>query len=248
MNQDLPIMLKTSVPLFQGFSDDDIRAVIQACTIQKFREGEILFESGSPSAEMLLILSGALLVRTNTGVPLAQLFCPETVGEMGLLTGEPRSATIEGVEDGTVAILKQDDLNRLLKSNASRATCLYKNVIDILSVRLRNENFVIRMLRDQVEELESQQSLPEPAPEPEPAPSKQPTDESEIIADFYQRIGNPSISVEQIERDQKTFRNMRKHGFSDTQIHATASWAAQNVRGVKAFTLVQYCVEEALKD
>ncbi|MDP6041224.1 MAG: cyclic nucleotide-binding domain-containing protein [Candidatus Latescibacteria bacterium] len=242
MNSDLPIMLKTFVPIFQGFSDDDIRAVIQTCAIQKFREGDILFESGSPSTEMLLILSGALLVRTNTGVPLAQLFCPETVGEMGLLTGEPRSATIEGVEDGTVAILKHDDLNRLLNANESRAICLYKNVIDILSVRLRNENFVIKMLRDQVEELEMQQPLPEPAP------PKQPIEESEIIADFYQRIGNPSISPEQTERDQQTYHNMRKQGFSDTQIHTTASWAAQNVRGVKAFTLVQYCVDEALKD
>jgi hypothetical protein len=78
-----------------GFSDEDIRTVIQTCTRQKFREGEVLFGSGSPSTEMLLILSGVLLVRANTGAPLAQLFCPETVGEMGLLTGEPRSATVD---------------------------------------------------------------------------------------------------------------------------------------------------------
>ena len=58
MNPDLPEMLKTAVPLFQGFTDDDIRSVVAACTISKFEEGEVLFETGSPSTEMLLILSG----------------------------------------------------------------------------------------------------------------------------------------------------------------------------------------------
>ena len=243
MSPDLPAMLKAAVPLFQGFTDDDIRAVVAACTISKFEESEVLFETGTPSTEMLLILSGALLVRTNTGVPLAQLSCPDTVGEMGVLTNKPRSATVEGAESGTVAILKQDDLSQLLNASASRSICLYKNVTDILSVRLRNENFLVKMLRDQLEEYEQNQ---EPSPPTEPDP--QPTDQDQIIADFYQRIGNPEITPAQSAKDQTAFLDMRKQGYSDAQIHKTACWSAKNVHGAKAFTLVKYCVDEALKE
>jgi CRP/FNR family cyclic AMP-dependent transcriptional regulator len=247
MNQSLPKLLKSVVPLFQGFSTSEINTVISICKMRDFGEGEILIESGSESNDMMLILSGALLVKTARDVPLAQLFCPETIGEMGILTGARRSATVEGVEPGRVAVMTRDDLMKVLESQEEMALRFYKNVVDVLSVRLKNENFLIQMLREEVGELEDRLNLVEgvlPTDEQEDGTA---IDEDDIVAAFYKRVGNPDLSARQRERDLTAYEGLRRTGYSDAQIKKTAFWAAQNVRGVKAFALVKHCIQEALK-
>ena len=245
MNRDLATLLQSAVPLFQGVKKDHIRDVLSICKTRSFKEGEILLESGGSSDEMLLILWGAVLVMTPTGVPLAQLSTPETVGEMGIFTGEPRSATVEGSDDGTLVSIDRDDLLSLLDNHLEMAVQIHRNVVAILAIRLRNENFLIQMLRDQVDTLETRCLAPpkEEAPEvPEPA-----LEQDEIIQDFYQSIGNPEVTAEQHERDLEVYQEMRQKGYGDAKILQAARWTATKVHGVKAFTLVKYCLDEALK-
>lgn len=247
MNQSLPNLLKTVVPLFQGFSDTEINTIISICKMRDFGEGEILVESGSESNEMMLILSGALLVKTARDIPLAQLFCPETIGEMGILTGARRSATVEGVELGRVAVMLRDDLMAVLEDHEDMALRFYKNVVDVLSVRLRNENFLIQMLREQVGELEERlETVDETLPENDPTDAEE-VDEDDVVAAFYRQIGNPEISDAQRGRDQTVYDALRRTGYSDEQIKHTASWAAKNVRGIKVFSLVKHCIQEAFR-
>jgi len=244
MNQNLPNLLMTAVPLFQGFDPLDIQKIVSTCHIRNFDEGNILVESGSESTEMMLILSGTLLVKTARGIPLAQLFCPETIGEMGILTGARRSATIEGAEPGSVAVMPKDELVNILKKDAKLAAQFYKNVVDVLSIRLKNENFLIQMLREQVEDLETQLTIFESTP---PKPDSEPKSEDDVITAFYKLIGNPETSEIQKKRDQESYQALRKQGYSEAQLRQTASWAAKNVRGVKSFGLVKHCIQEALK-
>ena len=247
MNQSLPNLLKTVVPLFQGFSDAEISTIISICKMRDFKEGEILVESGSESTEMMLILSGALLVKTARDIPLAQLFCPETIGEMGILTGARRSATVEGVEPGRVGVMSREDLMAVLEKDEAMALRFYKNVVDVLSVRLRNENFLIQMLHEQVGELEEQLGTPDEVSPEDGLPDVEGIDEDDVIALFYRQIGNPNVSDAQKERDQKVYDGLRRTGYSDEQIKHTAAWAAKNVRGIKVFSLVKHCIQEAFR-
>ena len=243
MNQDLANVLRTSVPLFRGFSPDEIEVILPLCRIRPFRAGEVLIQSGSPSLEMFLILAGEVLVRTPKGLPLVRLARPETVGEMGIFTGAPRSATVEGCQDGTLVAISRPDLLKALAEDPPMAIRMYKNVIEILSHRLRNENLHIQMYRDQVQDLETklQSSPPE-------GTSDAPLDAKGIIESFYRSIGVPSVSAQQRLRDAETYQTMRERGLSDEQIHQVALWTARNIRGIKAFTLVKYAIDEAIKE
>ena len=194
---------------------------------------------------MLLILSGTVLVVTSTGVPLAQLSTPETVGEMGIFTGEPRSATVEGADDGTLASIGRDDLLDLLDNHLEMAAQIHRNVIEILAIRLSNENFLIQVLRDQVDALEIR--CAEFAPPEKEAPKVPELEQDEIIQDFYQSIGNPEVTPEQHERNLEVYQEMRQMGYGNAKILQAARWTATEVRGVKVFTLVKYCLDEALK-
>jgi len=243
VNQDLANILRTSVPLFRGFSPDEIGVILSLCRIRPFRAGEVLIQSGSPSAEMFLILAGEVLVRTPKGLPLVRLARPETVGEMGIFTGAPRSATVEGCQDGTLVAIARTDLLKALAEDPPMAIRMYKNVISILSHRLQNENLHIQMYRDQVQDLETKlQSGP-----PEETPDA-PLDAKGIIEGFYRSIGVPSVSAQQRTRDAETYQAMRERGLSDEQIQQVARWTARNIRGIKAFTLVKYAIDEAIRE
>jgi signal-transduction protein with cAMP-binding, CBS, and nucleotidyltransferase domain len=58
MNENLAGILQTSVPLFRGFSPDEIKLLLSICRIKAFAEGEVIIKAGSPSTGMYLILSG----------------------------------------------------------------------------------------------------------------------------------------------------------------------------------------------
>lgn len=243
MNQDLVNVLRTSVPLFRGFPPDEIEVILPICRIRPFRAGEVLMQSGSPSEEMFLILAGEVLVRTPKGLPLVRLARPETVGEMGIFTGAPRSATVEGCQDGTLVGIARSDLLKALAEDPPMAIRMYKNVVEILSRRLRNENLHMQMYHDQVQELEARV---QPNP-PEEAPDT-PLDPKGIIEGFYRSIGVLDVSSQQRLRDRETYQAMRERGLSDAQIQQVARWTSKNIRGIKAFTLVKYAIDEVIKE
>ena len=127
------------------------------------------------------------------------------------------------------------------------AAQIHRDVIEILAIRLSNENFLIQVLRDQVDALgtrcaEFAQPKKEAPKVPEPT-----LEQDEIIQDFYQSIGNPKVTPEQHERDLEVYQEMRQMGHGNAKILQVARWTATKVRGVKALTLVKYCLDEALK-
>jgi CRP-like cAMP-binding protein len=57
-------------------------------------QGSVLLKKGEPSPEMYYIVEGVVDVVNSSGTVVAQRREGETVGELGLVTGEPRSMTI----------------------------------------------------------------------------------------------------------------------------------------------------------
>jgi NTE family protein len=67
--------------------------------------GTALVEAGEAGDEAFLVLSGLLAVRAPDGRPLARIGAGDTVGEMALLSGGRRSATVVALRDCEVAAL-----------------------------------------------------------------------------------------------------------------------------------------------
>jgi NTE family protein len=81
--------------------------------------GENLFAEGDPGDALYCIVSGSLgvYVAGQAGeLQLKALIRPgETVGEMALISGEPRSATVTAIRDSSLLRLSQARFNRLLR-------------------------------------------------------------------------------------------------------------------------------------
>ena len=243
--QELATILRTSVPLMKGFAPDQILVLLQICSMKNFKRGEILMESDTPSNEMYLILSGEVLVRTSDNIPLARLSRPETVGEMGIFTGEPRSATVEVLKDGNFVLLSRADLLRVLAKEPAMAVRMYKNVVEILSNRLRNENLQVQIYGEKINEMQAK--IPASEGPPLEEGSEGHAEAIKTIDDFYHATGGTESSAEQRTADLGAYSTMREQGFTDAQIRQGVDWTAKNIRGVKDFTMVRYTITKALK-
>jgi CRP-like cAMP-binding protein len=81
------------VPLFADLDRDDLDVIGAASTELAFREGDVLIRAGSTAREFMVVIAGELSVLLGDN-EIATIRDGGFVGEMGLLTGAPRNATV----------------------------------------------------------------------------------------------------------------------------------------------------------
>ncbi len=95
---------------------DDLAASMKVMAI---KGGEQLLSQGKESNSMLVVISGRLLAvhRTNDGQTkrLGEIGPGSSVGEVGLVLNQPRSADVLAIRDTSVAQLYREDYEQLLK-------------------------------------------------------------------------------------------------------------------------------------
>lgn len=98
---------------------------------KEFSKGTILFREGEPGREMYIIQKGKVQVRKRVGQTekvLAELGEGEFFGEMALLLGAARSATVEVIEESRILVVQPDAFESLLKSNIEIALKMLKKM------------------------------------------------------------------------------------------------------------------------
>jgi CRP-like cAMP-binding protein len=85
-------------PLFAGFSEDELLAVIQELRLVTFEPGDIVVTEGEPGESVFILAVGAVKVFTRDAggrsVAKASLKEGGFFGEIAALTGRPRTATV----------------------------------------------------------------------------------------------------------------------------------------------------------
>ncbi len=102
-----------------------------------FPRGSLLFIEGESSREMFILRSGAVRVLRLEGeraVELATLGQGSVIGELALLDRQPRSATVQVVEDMIATVVNGDMFDKTLETIPSWLA----NMVQILVKRLRD--------------------------------------------------------------------------------------------------------------
>jgi len=97
-----PVFLRNS-ELFESQPDEVIRAVLAQGQLLEFGPGEVVFHQGDQGDRLFVVKSGVLEVLSvpadaTEAIPIAYLGTGEVLGELALLTGSPRSATVRSPE------------------------------------------------------------------------------------------------------------------------------------------------------
>ena len=133
-------------PLVKGLPDEERVALLAVAREHNFRRGQIIMRESDASRSIFLIASGEVRVfhRSPTGreVTIAALTAGDLVGEVGFLSGQPRSASVEAKVNSTLYELDYDAL-------AQHLPRLHRFVFALaqtLAQRLRNLNLKVSHL------------------------------------------------------------------------------------------------------
>jgi CRP-like cAMP-binding protein len=88
-----PIDMLAQIPLFRGCSKDELKRIDRAATRAEYSTGAVLCKEGTVGRELIMILDGTATVDRG-GRVIATVGPGDFIGEMSLLDGGPRSATV----------------------------------------------------------------------------------------------------------------------------------------------------------
>jgi len=81
----------------EALNGDEIFALASGAERRTFNPGEAMVREGEPGESMFVIESGQVAVKVGSET-VTDLFAGDFLGEMSLLTGAPRNATVTAVE------------------------------------------------------------------------------------------------------------------------------------------------------
>jgi len=126
------VELVRQMPLFAACSLRELGQVATMTVPAHFPAGSVLTRQGASGGLAFVIASGTAEV-VRGGRRLARLGKGDVVGELSLIDGEPRSATVKAITDLDVLELSAQDLNKLLRKSPS----VTRKLLEALSERLR---------------------------------------------------------------------------------------------------------------
>jgi CRP/FNR family transcriptional regulator len=137
---DATLALLRRVPVFSALSDDELAHVAQVAMPRRFAAGTVVFKEGDVGSTCYIVRSGrARAIREHPdgrSITLAHFDPGEIFGEMAMLDGERRSATVEATEDTETLAILSDDMHRFLREHPDISVKL----IAALGQRLRVTN------------------------------------------------------------------------------------------------------------
>ena len=144
-----------NIPMFKGLTTDQLKKLLHISSIKKFKEQENIYRIGEESNGMFVLLKGKISIMFNNGLELLSITPTGTVGEMGLFTGEKRSASVLTVTKCVALFLYKEELFALFNSDSNLANKVLLNVINDLSKKMRKDNTQLEELLYRVRALDS---------------------------------------------------------------------------------------------
>lgn len=126
----------TDNALFAGLEDIVISSILEEMEWFSLPGDRKLFRQGDPAKALYLLTSGclAIVMRGDDGreVRVARVHAGQTVGEMALISGKPRSATVVALRDSSLLRISRDSFDALIRRHPDAMFHLAKQLVDRL--------------------------------------------------------------------------------------------------------------------
>jgi CRP/FNR family transcriptional regulator, cyclic AMP receptor protein len=144
MTADLTAALH-SIWILEGLSDQELSGLAALARVKVYKARETIVEKGDPAREFFVLIRGRAKVATSgaggTDTALNVMGPGEVFGEIAMLDGQPRSATVTTLEESEIAVVDVQAFRGLLASSPSIA-------IKLLSVLARRVRELTTRLED----------------------------------------------------------------------------------------------------
>ncbi|OGR84924.1 MAG: hypothetical protein A2901_01510 [Elusimicrobia bacterium RIFCSPLOWO2_01_FULL_54_10] len=116
-----PETILSGVELFQALSMSERQIVLERLLRHVYLKGEVVVRENEQGSSFFIVHKGRLEVlksnRDGTSTQLGELTAGQFFGELSLLTGEPRTATIRALADSELLRLEKSDFKEILEKH-----------------------------------------------------------------------------------------------------------------------------------
>jgi CRP-like cAMP-binding protein len=142
-------LLAANIPLFNELTPMELQSLASFLFVRTIAPGEVVFREGTHGNAVCFVVEGELEVfktRAEREHTIATLTKGQSVGEMSIIDGMMRSATIRALTKATVLILKRDDFQKIIDENPQIGIKVLKAVSRVLSSNLRKTSEAFSVL------------------------------------------------------------------------------------------------------
>lgn len=140
------------VEIFAGLSDEELVKLAEICHVLRVNAGHKIFKEGDDGSELYILHEGCVKVALNTRASdgtfepttINMLYSGQSFGEMSLLGGATRSATISAADKCTLLMLHKAEFDRLCELNPHIGFVVMRNLASDLAYKLRSSNLLLR--------------------------------------------------------------------------------------------------------
>jgi len=126
----------SAIPFFSSLDRVERNKLMDDATLHGFKAGEMVIKEGDPGRSIYVVLNGRVKVflRDYHGseLELDILSKSEFFGEISLLTGKPRIASVEAIDSTMVMELNYDSMRKLVQENPAVKDVLLEYYVDRL--------------------------------------------------------------------------------------------------------------------
>lgn len=108
------------IPIFSECSKKELKAISKLVTSVPIVAGKVLVREGDPGREFMIIAEGRATVKRN-GRKIATLGPGDFFGELAVLAGVPRTATVTAETDMVVEAMNRQEFSSLLDESPAMA-------------------------------------------------------------------------------------------------------------------------------
>jgi CRP/FNR family transcriptional regulator, cyclic AMP receptor protein len=120
------------VPLFAGMPPRFLKRLAGEMDEQRFMESATIVRKGEPGESFYVLVEGEAKVTDENGKRLAQLIPGDFFGEISLMDGGPRTATVVAETPLTALALSRKDFRSMLESEPHVTVGLLKHAAQLL--------------------------------------------------------------------------------------------------------------------
>lgn len=123
-----------ATPLFAGLPSEALEALVANLSLIHLEAGQVLFREGDPGDALYVIAEGEVSVQAEgpPRVEMARLGASSFIGEVALMTDQPRSATVVALVDSELLRIDRHTLARVLGQHGDVLRAVLRFVRDRL--------------------------------------------------------------------------------------------------------------------
>ena len=141
VTQERMITFLLATPMFESLDPPEIKQLTEIIDVRELAAGDVLFEEGDPGDAWYALYRGKLDVIKGAGSREKEIFPLEPgacFGEIAILDGQPRSATVKAIDDSVVLTFVRPAFDRLLTEENPVAHKLLHHMAVSLAQRVRS--------------------------------------------------------------------------------------------------------------